>query len=676
MSKFKMPSLFIKEIALLPRTISDIKTSIPVFIGLTRNASEGIYRSLLYRPIKIKSHQKFTEIFGYNSDLTNIRIELDDNDLVTDARGELNYFLSSCVLQFFKNGGRECYVISCGKFGTEPNFESINRALKIVSDMDEPSLIYIPDAHKLNEDDFYRIYKSTLNLCAEKEDKFAVLDLPQKENWNAGLEEFRQNIGSENLKFGAAYSPHLRAAIELDPGFDLVSRSVYKDGKKIEPEELVHDSDNLGRIYSLKDIYKDITAIEKDISEYLLIKQNNFLSEEFFSIHKRFLELCKSELESPNPNYLSVSSDFSQLVYQLYGIMEALLDKWNWENYQFSSYWLKDLIESTTASKLSDSVTKLNGNLKNTFKSIGTEHLDEIYKTAFSWKSALFKNLNSGVIGLNSFYLFLNASEPSQYIENMRTASYKLSEINKSVVEIIEFIRKELYNAAHREERFLENGLSIYKSIKDRIRNAEVVIPPGGAVCGAYAENDRTKGFWRAPANVTLSGVNGLTIDIGISEQQLLYNDPNKRISINPIREFSKTNHVIWGARTLDAANPEFKYVPIQRSVMIIEKSIFRGTLWVMFEPNTSETWLKVSKTISDYLHSKFKEGMLQGLKPEQAYFVKVGLGTSMTPQDLKDGRFVIIYGIALLKPNDFFTAKIIHQTKNTLFGISEINKQ
>lgn len=666
MSKFKVPSLFIKEIALLPRIISDVKTSIPVFIGYTKKITDDNGRSLVHRPVKLKYYSTYVDKFGTNSDLTNIKVELDANNNVTGSSGELKYYLSSSVRHFFKNGGEECYIISCGKYGSEIKLDSMIESLSKVTELDEPSLIAIPDALKLENKELYKLYRDTLKVCSETGDKFAVLNLKETEGWRKGCVEFRENMGSENLNFGAAYSPHLTTSVDINPGFDLISNSIRKKGRRVELEELAHDAENLGRIYSLKEIYTDIDKIERDIKNHMKLSESEILSEGFSKVHLKFLINCKSELEKSNPDHFDILFQFSQLVYQVYGTLEALIDKWNSAQYKFSTRWLKDLIESTTASSLIDGIAKLNGNLKDASQKIGTDSLNEVYKTTFKWESVLIKHLCADVIRLDSYYLHTNPKNSGEYIENMRSASYKISEVENTVLQVIELIRKELNNAAIREERFLENGMPVYKDVKEKIKNSIVSLPPSGAVCGAYAQTDKAKGFWRAPANITLKNVEGLSKDIGISEQQFLYIDSIGGKSVNPIREFDKTGRVIWGARTLAGNNPKLKYIPIQRAIMIIEKSIFRGTLWVMFEPNNSETWLKVSKTVQDYLNAKYKIGMLQGLKPEHAYFVKSGLGTTMTAEDIKEGRIVIEYGVALLRPSEFFTGRIVHKIQNT----------
>jgi hypothetical protein len=181
-------------------------------------------------------------------------------------------------------------------------------------------------------------------------------------------------------------------------------------------------------------------------------------------------------------------------------------------------------------------------------------------------------------------------------------------------------------------------------------------IPPSGHVMGIYARTDNERGVHKAPANEVVRGVLGLQRTLNKGEQDILNPYP---VNINVIRDFRPNKYGIrvWGGRVI-TSDPDWKYVNVRRLLIFIEASIERGLQWVVFEPNAEPLWARVNRTISNFLTSVWRDGALEGTKPEEAYFVKVDR-TTMTQTDIDNGRLIVLIGVAPVKPAEFVIIRI-----------------
>jgi phage tail sheath protein FI len=184
----------------------------------------------------------------------------------------------------------------------------------------------------------------------------------------------------------------------------------------------------------------------------------------------------------------------------------------------------------------------------------------------------------------------------------------------------------------------------------------EINVPPSGSVCGIYARNDVARGVFKAPANEVVRGALRFERFINFGEQELL-----NPLGVNCLRFLPGRGYRVWGARTA-SSDPEWKYVNIRRYFNYLEASIDRGTQWAVFEPNGEMLWANVRNTISDFLLNEWTTGALLGSKPEQAYFVRCDRST-MTQNDLDNGRLICLIGVAAVKPAEFVIFRIGQKT-------------
>jgi len=182
----------------------------------------------------------------------------------------------------------------------------------------------------------------------------------------------------------------------------------------------------------------------------------------------------------------------------------------------------------------------------------------------------------------------------------------------------------------------------------------EISIPPSGHVMGIYARSDIERGVHKAPANEVIRGISGLEVKLTKEEQDIL----NPR-NINCLRDFQEMNRGrrVWGARTI-SSDPDWKYVNVRRLFIFVEHSIDRGTQFVVFEPNNEQLWERVRRVVSQFLNTVWRNGALMGRTPEEAFFVKADR-TTMTQNDIDNGRLIIHVGVAPVKPAEFVIFRI-----------------
>lgn len=189
-------------------------------------------------------------------------------------------------------------------------------------------------------------------------------------------------------------------------------------------------------------------------------------------------------------------------------------------------------------------------------------------------------------------------------------------------------------------------------------QNRPTDFPPCGFVAGLYARTDSTRGVWKAPAGTEAS----LTGVVGVNT--MLTNDENGVLNpkaVNCIRTFPTYGTIIWGARTLqgnDERGSEWKYVPVRRTALFLEESLFRALKWVVFEPNDEPLWAQIRLNVGAFMHDLFRQGAFQGKTPQEAYFVKCDKETT-TQNDINRGIVNIVVGFAPLKPAEFVIIKI-----------------
>jgi phage tail sheath protein FI len=179
------------------------------------------------------------------------------------------------------------------------------------------------------------------------------------------------------------------------------------------------------------------------------------------------------------------------------------------------------------------------------------------------------------------------------------------------------------------------------------------VFVPSGALAGLFGRTDSSRGVWKAPAGIdaAITGAQALTANLTNEENGQL-----NPLGVNCLRAFPIIGRVSWGARTMRGADllaDEYKYVPVRRTALYIEESLYRGLQWVVFEPNDEPLWAQIRLNVGAFMHNLFRQGAFQGSSPRDAYFVKCDKETT-TQNDINLGIVNVVVGFAPLKPAEF----------------------
>lgn len=233
-------------------------------------------------------------------------------------------------------------------------------------------------------------------------------------------------------------------------------------------------------------------------------------------------------------------------------------------------------------------------------------------------------------------------------IRHARTMRYRIAVLDSGADQSISQVRAQ-------RARFDSSYAALYYPwvrVLDPVTRKEIHLPPSGFVAGIYARNDINRAVYKAPANEVVNLALGFEKLLNKSQQDVL--NPE---GINCFRFFEGRGFRLWGARTI-SSDPEWKYVNLRRYFAYLEHSIDKGTQWAVFEPNGEALWGNVRRTIEDFMFNEYQMGALLGDKPEKAYFVKCDRST-MTQNDLDNGRLVCLVGLAPLRPAEFVIIRI-----------------
>lgn len=202
----------------------------------------------------------------------------------------------------------------------------------------------------------------------------------------------------------------------------------------------------------------------------------------------------------------------------------------------------------------------------------------------------------------------------------------------------------------------------VYGQIINHVLTEANILPPSGAMAGVYTVNDQEAGVWSSPANTSIVGAVSLPIRLTDSDQENLNIDAVSGKSINAIRFFNGQGILIWGARTLDGNSQDWRYIAVRRTMTFLEQSIKLAARAYVYEPNNANTWAALQSMISSFLTGVWQDGGLQGASPADAFSVSVGLGTTMTADDLLNGYLRVTVKVAVVHPAEFIVISFEQQ--------------
>lgn len=571
LANLRIPGVYVQEIRTLPPSVAAVPTAIPAFIGYTEliNDADGV--SLVDVPTRISSQRDYEALYGFGPrpDITSVTIDATNNFITGDV--EIPYHLYDAIRLFYANGGGECYIISVGRYATDgsasvDDFNAADQALDQIARIDEPTILLFPDAVKLTAANLGAVQQSALLQCGELQDRFTICDC--REDDPEGT-DFRDNVGINNIKYGAAYTPWL--SVRLDRGVD------YGMLRSITIQRPVGGDLTGFNHAALHDGNTEVTDL---MTRYDLIDDTD-------TAYRTYIN-APSE---PDPSSAALTAAITAL--------RAATDA--------------DAAGTPTA--VSDAQTALEGGVTDydTLVSAGTEDAAAI--------SA----------------------------QNMRVR--ELYATYRNAIE-----------AVYQPETNLRNLFPAYRSIAVGVNDLPQATPPSGAVAGVYARVDEQRGVWKAPANESLNQVLAPVTRFNRAQLEDLNVHATSGKSINAIRAFTGKGTLIFGARTLTGNDGENRYVNVRRLLIFLEESIKKATEQFVFEPNDANTWVRVRGMIENFLNLQWRAGALQGARAQDAYRVAIGLGETMTADDVTSGRMIVSISIAPVRPAEFIILRFSQQ--------------
>ncbi|QJB38541.1 phage tail protein [Chitinophaga oryzae] len=631
LTAIKTPGVYIDEVPKFPPSIAAVETAIPAFIGYTEKADMLSPGDLLNTPTRIGSIADYQLYFGGAAKPVVTEVQLDLNNQFSSAKVDYQWFLYDSLRLFYANGGGDCYIVSVGLYTAgAPVQNDIQKGIDALVKYDEPTILLFPDAATLAGTALYDLQVSALKQCDELKDRVGLFDL--KRNDVQGT-EFRDKIGINNLKYGMAYTPWVQVALDKNILYADMVGKIKKAGvliaslKNFTPDtnvqKVIDDLDNLAA--DSKKIRQEFTTLlgTDSLDSLFNKKVNKFVlsgaAADLQDVFKYLLDIANTV------NTLDTAATLknADMVTNLKNTVIALKDRYtNLINYQ------ADLKALPTA-----------GYTTQTFSGTATANWGGVLGAAGTANNVLTgptekaKMLSVIPLVQNEFYAIQ-------------------STIQAGILDAASILEKAKNDA-------LAAGFPLFKSIIAGINNTSMALPPSGSIAGIYAQVDNARGVWKAPANVSILG----TPDFIYSNSELnqLNVDVVSGKSINAIRAFTGKGTLVYGARTLAGNDNEWRYVSVRRFFNMVEESTKKATLQFVFEPNDANTWVRVQAMIENFLLTLWRQGALQGATPDKAFYVAVGLGKTMTAQDILNGFMIVEIGMAAVRPAEFIILRFSH---------------
>ncbi|RZS92516.1 phage tail sheath family protein [Aquimarina brevivitae] len=635
---YKTPGVYIEEIVKFPPSIAQVETAIPAFIGYTEKATKKAEGDLANIPTRITSMLEYETFFGGAKPESDITVNVLDGVISATPPAEANKspFLMFYSLQmYFANGGGPCYVVSVDQYdsnlatpATLVEFAKLNDGLTKIRKVDEPTLLVFPDATSLNSDtDFYSLYNNALTQCNELQDRFTIIDTYSDEEYtndsNTDVNPDAAvrngiNLEKDYLKYGAVYFPYIHTI--LDYAYDESQIDVTQSvSAPVDVRQSVQNIADDIDTSTLDTLITDLNNLETDVTNAAGDPEAVALIPDLKSKINQIISYINGLSNNLNSALDIARADGS-------ADTEAnALDTWITDNLEQTVLDLNKSIDRLNADDTQSKIeNEISINQPGLYDALGIHSTDA--------PGDALKARIDAVIATDELDLLINALPSS----GSSSTTVKLNTLATS-----------------------DNIL--YNRVKAEIGLIPIKLPPSATMAGVYARVDNDRGVWKAPANVGLNYVIKPSVQVS-HEEQMDLNVHTTGKSINAIRTFTGKGTLVWGARTLAGNDKEWRYVPVRRFFNMAEESIKKATEQFVFEPNDKNTWVRVKAMINNFLTLQWRAGALAGPTPDKAFYVNVGLGETMTANDILDGNMIIEIGMAVVRPAEFIILKFSHK--------------
>ncbi len=636
---YKTPGVFVEEIPKLPPSVAQVETALPAFVGYTNKADDIAPGDLIDKPKRIGSLVEFEQFYGAGPSPDVTVVNIDSNNNFTSATVKSNFFMYDSLRMFYANGGGDCYIVSIGKSDktTTISDTDFTDGIEKLRKEDAPTIILFPDAVSLGDSEIAGVQQAALLQCADLGDRVGLFDVKQDDSLGAN---FRNNVGINNLKYGAVYSPWLNVNLPKAIKYTDVQAVIKRAGISVPLSGLTADTDVQNIITQVEQAYADQDNISTKTQA--LSSPNGVLSDGFSSLVATF----NGAGGNTNANLKNIFDYLATIGAQIQVFVNGVAPN-----------------KLTLPDFLADVVAGITSNFDPTFESIKALNLEAVADITAGFTGSDFTTLTAGNWPKTS------AAVASTVISETNDNNRRIAAVNllqPMFDDLNTAYQNLIVNTISSYTKTLDDSLAlsfpVYKNILNGVGKSMTVMPPSGAIAGVYAQVDRTRGVWKAPANVSLNSVLAPATVFTATELDNLNVDAVAGKSVNAIRYFTGKGTLVFGARTLAGNDNEWRYVPVRRFFNMVEESCKKSTEPFVFEPNDANTWVKIQGMIENFLTTLWRQGALQGVKPEHAFYVAVGLGKTMTALDILEGRLIVEIGMAVVRPAEFIILRFSHK--------------
>ena len=713
----KTPGVYIVEKNAFPNSIVEVATAVPAFIGYTERAMNGNV-PLTGTPWRISSMSEFQSYFGFAAaptfTLDSYKEFSGTSPLSAGGAGRADplpravfstvgpkgeekyelkqkgpaYALYGAMRLFFQNGGGPCYVVSIGSYADDIDAEKMLSALDKLKLEPEPTMVVIPETTRLVRQDAVKVQQAMLKHCGtDMKNRFAILDifggyLGQKDPLGNPVATFRNDLGINNLDFGAAYYPWVNSSVFGARDFTyeniapesrgtligLLKRSMGNGGDVREHIDRVGVPALLGDFKltltkgaKIPITAEDITARD-DLStaEELTYKvagkpeQMKGQIVETDDDTKTRNSFTQSELEAGNISFKHDGEGMDPGFFELTVTDEHGIST---DAKTIGVEVVSAMMDAASTSKgepVEINVTENDDDADPATVQILRADKDSEGKVRTVAGEGLWKVGDGGVITFTAEAGFVGPQATIKYtVANSAGERSNPAEVRVTVGDTAGGAARIEAPSPQVIDKTLRAIVPLYSVVMNEMAARLNAMPPAAAMAGVYTMIDNSRGVWKAPANVSLNSVVSPKVNIGHEEQENL-NVSTTGKSINAIRPFVGEGTLVWGARTLDGNSLDWRYINVRRTMIMLEESIRLAAKAYVFEPNVANTWVTMRSMIENFLTNQWKSGALAGASPQDAFSVHVGLGDTMTPVDILEGILRITVLVAISRPAEF----------------------
>jgi len=653
MTTYKTPGVYIEEIVKFPPSVAQVETAIPAFIGYTEKAVKRNGDSLSLVPTRIESMLEYETLFGFAQAEDSIGVIVNDTLVngsidrsisVSQPSNRKPFLMYYSLQMYFANGGGPCYIVSVEQY-EDPAITLISKGdldagLAAIRKQDEPTLLVFPDATNLgNTDDFYAVYNDALTQCNELQDRFTIIDTESDDEENGTpVADLRLKISNDKdyVKYGAAYYPFLETILDFR----------YDESSII----ITHNSEDSQALADEITTAADArTAVDNLLTNSAALLANLTASDGIINDAAATVPDIDAEIPNQQSITTAIMADIDEVVTQGALVVAAA----------------QAAATAAADDEDPDVIATAATNAANTLNTALTDPAGDLQVMKTALQGAIDDMVTAAAGGTKG--------DKQTASTNTSAAVATIATMIQAVLNLIDPAATDAIAAAQAlDTNGILDGIALntiptidnaaYNIIKAEINAMPMTLPPSSTMAGIYARVDSDRGVWKAPANVSLNYVVQPSLQISHEDQRDLNVDTVAGKSVNAIRAFVGKGNLVWGARTLAGNDNEWRYINVRRFFNMAEESIKKATEQFVFEPNDKNTWVRVKAMIDNFLTAQWRAGALAGPTPDKAFYVSVGLGETMTAQDILEGNMIIEIGMAAVRPAEFIILKFSHK--------------